>query len=252
MHVIAAPVTEAAPQSRKAGKGAPSGEAEAEDSGDGASASPKVPITKAGQIAIAKAKTLALQQALRSAPVPVERLVQLLLLALTARNVGVHTYSDGRRVLAALPSRLLLPGGVCADLPFADVRSAAGNVLSHILAVSGPDDDRQTSPTSGVAAEWIGAAIRADDMLPRFDTAEFLAHVQASELKRLAAEVGMRATGSATALRAMLVGKLPDWRPCAFGAPIPPPNSALDHEASDDPAQDDDVLDGIDDAEDPA
>ena len=76
---------------------------------------------------------------------------------------------------------------------------------------------------SGDAAEWIGATIDAGAQLPRFDTEEFLKQVRGSVLVDLAEQAGIKSSGTVTALRARLVGQLPNWRPAAsqFGAPGP-------------------------------
>ncbi len=213
----------AAKKVRDRGKSAGAGEAAPDEDDDVATAALKLPITKAGLILIAAAKTAALEQALLRAELRIEEVIRILLLALTARNVRAHTSPDRgyNDFLRDLPARLLLPGGIPAPLSFAELRDMAMDMLRALLTVGAPDDSKGYSVSSGDAAEWIGSLIRADDALPRFDTAAFLAHVQGAELKRLATDIGMRASGGAGALRAALEGKLPDWRPCVFGAPVP-------------------------------
>ncbi len=130
-----------------------------------------------------------------------------------SRNIPIDAITDApetnvRRVIA----------DPAADAMLTETIRAQG-VLQPILVR--PTDSGGYALASGPAAEWIGAAVRADDALPRFDTPEFLAHVQVAELKRLAAEAGIKVSGSGAAVRQALAGKLPTWRPAVFGAPAP-------------------------------
>ncbi|MBW4089930.1 MAG: ParB/RepB/Spo0J family partition protein [Proteobacteria bacterium] len=203
---------------------APETEAEPEEE---AAAPEKLPITKKGLTAIATAKTAALREQLLDglADTSMAEIVRLLLLGLCASNVVLHARieRDCREWLHDdLPARLLQPGGTPLAVSDADLRGLAGATLARLLAVATPDDaGKSYSFASGPAAEWIGAAVRADDALPRFDTPEFLAHVQVGELKRLATEAGIKVAGTGAAVRQALAGKLPEWRPAVFGAPAP-------------------------------
>jgi hypothetical protein len=101
------------------------------------------------------------------------------------------------------------------------MRAAAGEVLAGLLTVTGPSTGWRQG--SGMAAEWIGAAIGAGEALGRFDTQPFLAETPLPVLKELAREAGLVGKATASALRPALVGRAPNWRPeaAAFGAPAP-------------------------------
>ena len=206
----------------KAPKPAPT-EGTGPDPGDDA-ADVKAPFTKAGLAMIADAKTAALGRALAEVDVAAAtapaQAMQMLLLALSATNVEIRHAAGQRRWRQDLAAKLLLPGGVAATLPTTDLVKLANEALAALLTVGAPDAPRY-GPASGDAAEWIGAAVSADRALPRFDTPEFLATVKGAELKRLVAGIGLNVGASVSTFRTMLVGKLPDWRPCAFGAPVP-------------------------------
>lgn len=213
-------------------------DATADDAGDDAADAPAIAakpgILKAGLKAIAEEKTRALQATLREgiADLPLERVIALLLLAFTADNVQVRSHWEhllewddhARRDFRDIKRALLQPGGGLAEISAADARMQAGEMLARLLAVGGPDDaGRSYSTASGAAAEWIGMAIGAGAAVGRFDNADFLKQAGGDELRRAATAAGIKATGAVTALRARLVGNLPNWRPDAaqFGAPGP-------------------------------
>lgn len=216
------------------------GELDADDAPASAAPADKPGISKAGLTVVAQQKTEALHATLRDglAELPLERLVALLLLAFAADNVELridhaaldddHEWSgDSRlRTIGDVIDPLLLPGGGLADISGAQARDLAATLLRRILKVGGPDEmNRWPGNASGDAAEWIGAAIGAGDAVGRFDTEAFLATVNGDELRRAAEAAGIKANGAVGALRARLVGHLPDWRPAAaqFGAPAPRP-----------------------------
>lgn len=191
-------------------------------------------MSKAGLTAVAQLKTEALRDTLRTgiSELPLEKLVSLLLLAFAADNVQLRLEWDHDRAwrgpyrlkpIGDVLAPLLLPGGAAAEISAADARTQAGELLARLLRIGGPDDLNRSYNTraSGMAAEWIGAAIGAEAALGRFDTAELLAQVGGEELRRAAAQQGLKATGGVTELRARLAGQMPGWRPdaAAFGAP---------------------------------
>lgn len=190
---------------------------------------PKAPMTKAGQVLLAKAKTEALRARLRDRTQPISNdiLVPLLILALHASNVEIRGYDQegawGRDRGQDLVRRLITPDG---HLQFdgAELPHIAGEALARVLHMSSPDSSTYVNPGSGDIAEWIGAAIDAQARMPRLDTAELLATLSADKLKNAAALANMKFT-TATAAKRDLVGKLPDWRPdyTHFGAPGPKP-----------------------------
>lgn len=191
----------------------------------------KPPITKAGLALIAKAKTEAVRQKLRSIEyrrdAALTELVALLVIALHATNVrilGYHKSSDHYEDLRGrdLMRRLVGPEGH-PHIGESTVRQIACEALARTVSFAGPDASTYT-PGSGDEGEWIGHEIDAQRCLPRFDTLEFLATVSGAELRRLADSIGVKLKGAGE-LRKRLVGQLPDWRPDAaqFGAPGPTP-----------------------------
>lgn len=209
------------------------GAAGAEDAPAPAEAA-KPGLTKAGLQMVQAAKTAALRQALHEgiAALPLERVVALLVLALAADNVsvrlshgdvpeGLEWRAQARwRQFRDLALGLLHPGGALTDVNGAHARMMAAAALARLLTVGVPST---FGVESGAAAEWIGAAIGAGDMLGRFDTPAFLAQASGDVLRAAAAAAGIKATGAVGALRERLAGALPDWRPdaAAFGAPAP-------------------------------
>lgn len=198
-----------------------------------AAAPAKSPLTKAGLAAVAAAKTNALRATLRFglAELPLERVIALLPLGLTASNVEVRMDAgEGPedwhqrqrwRCFEDIAATLLLPGGGLAELNAAEARRQAGDALARILKVGAAGGSY--SADSGPAAEWIGAAIGAGQAVGRFDTAEFLAHVNGETLRQVATAAGLKATGPVGALRERLAGQMAGWLPdaAAFGAPAP-------------------------------
>jgi ParB family chromosome partitioning protein len=204
---------------------APPGEGDAgDDEADGPMATAaKLPFTKAGMAAIAAAKTEALRAHLRgeeTAQRSHEDMLRLMILLLGCRNISIH--SDGVnypvRLFEDLAERLLLPGGQIDPHTGPTLPGIAAEAIARIVGFSG---DGMGMRDSGPAAEWIGAAIGADEALPRFDTAEFLAHVNGDELRRAAGAAGIKPPSKVSAMREQLVDKLPNWKPAAFGAPAP-------------------------------
>lgn len=180
-------------------------------------------VTKAALDIIAQAKTTALHgRLLRYAEeyAPVDML-RLMILAFAADNVEVRR-THGYPLRDALAGMLLQPGGNLAELTLDQTKKIAAELLVRTLTIGGPS---ARFAASGRAAEWIGAAIDAAQLLPRFDHPGFLEVCRGDELRKAAADAGMKSTGSVAALRQALAGKLPDWRPTAaqFGAPAPRP-----------------------------
>ncbi|MBU6246497.1 MAG: ParB/RepB/Spo0J family partition protein [Xanthomonadaceae bacterium] len=186
-------------------------------------------ISRAGLAMIAKAKTNALRQRLAQRALPWEDLAKLVIFAFAANNVAVRGgfYAEGMRQhqrFDALAARLLTPGGTVAPLTDDLAHELLHELLATIFEFTGPDATTY-APGSGEAAEWAGTLVNAAELLPRFDTAEFLAHVPADELRQAAEAAGLtpKKTATAKALRELLADKARDWRPDAahFGAPGP-------------------------------
>lgn len=211
---------------------APDADADPDDQeDDGADAAEaetvKPPFTKQGMAYIAAHKTEALRKALAETPLTPTRVLTLFVLALAADNVAVRASEAGFfRPWDGLARRILADGGNLQALSDADVVQIAVTALGRVLEFKGPDAS-SLAPGSGVAAEWIGAAIDAAASFERFDTEAFLATATVAELKRVAADIGMRLSGSAKELRERLVGHAPTYRPEAatFGAPAPKPTA---------------------------
>jgi ParB family chromosome partitioning protein len=181
-------------------------------------------ISKTGMALIAEAKTAALHERLiwigqDDAGAP-RNMLCLVLLALLAENVEIRPRSTGDAIARSI-GRLLLPGGTPAEVSDADLAQIVGEVLAAMLSLNTANSSM--APSSGAAAEWIGAWLLAGQSLPRFDTEAFLAALPGDELREAAASGGIKSTGTVIALRARLVGNLPNWRPAAaqFGAPAP-------------------------------
>ena len=187
------------------------------------------PITKAGRDMIAKAKTKALRDALR-APLalplatPFRDLCAMLVLALHAGNVDVRGYNAGYKRNAGddLVAQIVNPAGQIDPPDDMTLARVARETLARFLYVGLPSRAGMSdNPDSGVIAEWIGNKLSASELLARFDTAEFLATVNATELRPVALANGIRPSKTAGDLRRQLTGLAPDWRPpgATFGAP---------------------------------
>jgi ParB/RepB/Spo0J family partition protein len=220
----------------KNGDAAPAAE-EGDDADDNEDAdlapatAPKSAITKEGLKQIAAAKTTALRETLRSdeiAQASAVDMLRLLILALGCHNVQVSsdevTYRN--RHFGDLAARLLLPGGQIDPHTMPILPAIAGEAIARIVCIT----PAGAMHANGDPAEWIGAAIRADEALPRFDTPDFLAHVNGDELKRAGAAADVKLPAKVSAIRETLAGNLPNWKPAAFGAPAPEPVAMEDDE----------------------
>jgi ParB/RepB/Spo0J family partition protein len=225
--------TKRAAERRKAEAATPAEAADddaADQEGEGGSSAPepveeaasKTPLTKAGLDLVAAAKTAALRERLawvaRDCGVP--EMLRLTLLALLASNIEIRPWGTASEI-EVLIAPLLSPGGGPASIEEPDLKVLAASVLAQLLTVAGPSAPYKTG--SGDAAEWIGASICAGDALPRFDSEQFLACVNGDTLRAAAIAADMKSTGPIGALRAKLIGNMPNWRPdaAAFGAPAP-------------------------------
>lgn len=176
-------------------------------------------ITKAGQDMLAEARTAALQAALRS-PVRLtpERAALALLIAYTA---GSHTNKD---ILAAI----VAPDGTITVPEPETLAQMIGEALARSLSITPPHRQNSThlSAEHYNRPEWIGALIKADDLMPELDTPEFLACVGGRTLQTVAqsnvAIEDLQDMPSKVAdLRRWLCGRLPLWTPTHSGAPGP-------------------------------
>ncbi len=210
-------------------------DAEAEDEAPPAPVADISPITKAGRDLIATAKTKALQDALRAPlalplAVPFRDLCAMLVLALHAGNVEVRGYNAGykRDAGADLVAQLVNPAGQIDPPDDMTLATVARETLARVLRVGLPSRiGMYDNPDSGITAEWIGNALAAAKLLPRFDNPEFLATVNATELRPVALAAGLKPAKTATDLRRQLTTHAPHWRPpgATFGAPGPHPSA---------------------------
>lgn len=176
-----------------------------------------VPFTRDGRLQIARAKTAAIAARLREthATLPHDELLALLVLALGCSMVRISNHDHEGVGFADLAARLVPPAGVAAGLVASEAAACAAEAIARLAQWPTNTD------IGDDAAEWIGHHIAAELSLPRFDTPQFLAEVTGDELRRIAFAAGLPNKGTVKALRAQLAGHLPDWRPCAFGAPGP-------------------------------
>jgi ParB/RepB/Spo0J family partition protein len=208
----------------------PAAAAKGKGGGGDPPAEPRVrpPVAQRGMAEIAAAKTDALRRTLREASLPPVDAIRLLLLALGGANVSVTADPDSRHRTADL--RQIADQAAVAE-GIGNLCRLAGEALARMALVNGPT----VYHGQGEAAERIGDAVSAHRLLPRFDTAEFLAHVSGAELRRLAATARIGSVTKVADIRAALVGKLPDWRPDAamFRAEPPEPEGEDDSTPAD-------------------
>lgn len=176
-------------------------------------------ITKAGQDMLAEARNTALHAALRS-PLRLtpEKATLALLIAYTA---GSHTNKD---ILAAI----VAPDGTIIAPEPETLAQMIGEALARSLSITPAHRQNSThlSAEHYNRPEWIGALIKADDLMPELDTPEFLACVGGRTLQTVAqnnvAIEDLQDMPSKVAdLRRWLCGRLPHWTPTHSGAPGP-------------------------------
>ena len=187
------------------------------------------PLTKTGQTLVAKAKTQALGDALRATVKDCDwrGLVAYLILAFHARNVTVkarpHLHDDKPAAFRAMVD----PAGQLITPDDATLASLAAGTLATVLSVDDPAiyHGHFYDVGSGEVAEWIGAAIRAADHLPRMDTEAMLREATGATLKSAAQSAGLKPAAKVADLRRQLEGHAKAWRPpgAEFGAPGPKP-----------------------------
>ncbi|GGJ13991.1 ParB/RepB/Spo0J family partition protein [Neoroseomonas lacus] len=193
----------------------PDGGDDAEDEGDDFEAAPapaakpgRGPLTEKGRILVAQAKTTAIRCALRDRRdhTPGD-LLMVLVLALCGDNVDVRgdpASKYTRTSFVDLAARMVAKDGtVDPDLGLGAVMAIAAEAAARMI-VCAPTG--AFGNTSGAAAEWIGAALRADRDMPRLDTPEILATATGDTLRAVAREAGLPVGGSSKALRDRLAG----------------------------------------------
>ncbi len=184
------------------------------------------PLTEAGRILVAQAKTTAIRCALRDRRdhQPGD-LLMVLVLALCGSNVTVLGDPASKYVRTSfidLAARLVAPDGTeNPELSGADIMAIAAEAAARMIVC---DPTGAFGNSSGAAAEWIGRILEAHRDMPRLDTAEILATASGDTLRDAAKQAGMKVGGSSKALRERLAGNaegmtLPG---STFAAPGPP------------------------------
>ncbi|MEA2755032.1 MAG: hypothetical protein QOJ54_1321 [Aliidongia sp.] len=140
---------------------------------------PRPDITQKGRALIGDIRTEALHQAIKEAPIADDTLLGLLVLALAAANVSVHTphghYGTDRRAVA---NGLVEGGKLTGDSN--RLRQAARAMLVEVLSC------RENASNSGLPARLCGEAVNADAWLPNMATEEFLSCLSRSGMEKSA------------------------------------------------------------------
>ena len=151
-------------------------------------------------------RTDALHQALDNADVPNETLIGLLVLALGANNVSVHTSSSDYSSRKAICERISEGGVLSADPAL--VHAAARDMLKTALSC------RANMSDSGINSRIAGVALGASDHLPSMASEEFLSCLSRQALERSAAEEGVKIEPRVKDTRAALIAHCKNriWR----------------------------------------
>lgn len=190
-----------------------------EDFGEApAAAAPRPPFTKTAQARMAALKHDALCEALRKfAEYGPHDMLRALLMTFAYQNVSVNTGAQlyGRASLGHRVAKLVNDdGSPNYDLGLDELCAMAAAVIEDATRFHHPN---QIS-SSGIAAEWVGNLVRAEEFLPRFDTEDVLKGASADEVMRLAREFGINDHGTTAEVRKRLIGNLPGWKPVSFVA----------------------------------
>lgn len=182
------------------------------------------PVTKEGQRLIAIAKQNAFREVLNEPKrMSCLKIMQLLVLALNCDNVTVRGEAYKTETFQDLATLLLEPGGnLNPTLSEDDIAQVGQAALNRIVKFVGPQATQGSG--SGFPGETIGHLVGAERHLARFDTEEMLRTISAEPLRQAAKAADITTpVKSVKALRDMLEGKLPNWRPAgaAFGAVAP-------------------------------
>ena len=156
-------------------------------------------VTQKGDAIVGDYRTAALAAALDNTDIPLDKLVGLLVLALTGDNVSVQssTYDLGANPRADIRDRIS-EGGVLT-LDHDTLHAAARDMLKFVLSC------RTNQTNSGVASRIAGVALFADDHLPHMATGEFLSCLSRQALERSAAAASVPLAARVKDTRAALV-----------------------------------------------
>jgi hypothetical protein len=155
-------------------------------------------VTQKGLAMIGDFRTDALHQALEDESIAGDTLVGLLVLALSADNVTIHTgfgYGAGER--AAIRDRISNGGVLTADATL--LNAAARDMLK--IALSCRDNMTNSGVSSRIAGETLGASAH----LPTMATEEFLSCLSRQALERGAAAEGIKVEVRVKDTRAAMV-----------------------------------------------
>ncbi|HKM69737.1 MAG TPA: hypothetical protein VJX94_06660, partial [Stellaceae bacterium] len=163
-------------------------------------------VTQKGVAMIGDLRTDALHQAFDNADIPNETLIGLLVLALGARNVSVHTTSSEYGNREAICKRISEGGVLSADHTL--LHAAARDMLKVVLSC------RANMSDSGINSRIAGQTLGASDHLPSMATEEFLSCLSRQALERSAAAEGVRVEPRVKDTRAALIAHCKDcvWR----------------------------------------
>lgn len=163
-----------------------------------AAAKPRPDVTQKANAMIGDFRTDALHQALRQAAIEDSTLLALLVLALGADNVSVHSGTGIGSFEREKICTTITGGGVLtSDLDL--VRTAARTMLAAALSC------RDNQSNSGLVARIVGEAIGASLYLPNMATEEFLSCVSRAALEKAATAEGVCAEARVRDTRAALV-----------------------------------------------
>ena len=157
-------------------------------------------VTQKGCAVIRDFRTDALHQALRDSKIDDTTMIALLVLALSAKNVFVHSGLDNGRFERDTISRSITEGGsVTSDAD--QIRTAARTVLTTVLSC------RTNMSNSGIVARVAGETIGASQHLPHMATEEFLQCLSRSVLEKLANDAGVPVDVRVKDTRAALIDR---------------------------------------------
>ena len=155
-------------------------------------------VTQKGHAMIGDFRTDALHKALQEAKIEDTTLIALLVLALGAKNVSVHSGANAGPFERETICDTLTEGSVLtADVD--SIRAAARTMLTIALSC------RDNMSDSGTAARIAGEAIGASVHLPHMATEEFLSCLSRAALEKTATVAGSRVETRVKDTRARLI-----------------------------------------------
>lgn len=158
-------------------------------------------------------------------------LLGVTLLSLCAGRMRVDAPGGGgRTTFEDLATLLLEPGGTPVEWPEDLMRKLWADAIGRLVAL----EPEMLGQAAARGSEWVGAAIRANDHLPRFDTAAVLSEIPVKALKDVAEAAGIdqgalrreaqqMSVPVGELMRNAIAGNFENWRPAVaeFGAAAP-------------------------------